>query len=152
MATLIQIQAKVARFQAQAHALIANQSSSAIETVRDLMAKHDLSIADIDSQAGGKKRGPKPGVKTAAAKKVSEVQYQDPEPGATWSGRGRAPGWLVGVTDRKRLLIDGGPLLPQRKGRALKIATRKGAASGRSGTKVDCCRQEGIGEEVSGRQ
>lgn len=33
--------------------------------------------------------------------------YRDPQSGATWSGRGRAPAWLAGVKDRTRFLIEG---------------------------------------------
>ncbi|WP_176327894.1 H-NS family nucleoid-associated regulatory protein, partial [Burkholderia vietnamiensis] len=31
--------------------------------------------------------------------------YRDPKTGATWSGRGRAPAWLVGAKDRSKFLI-----------------------------------------------
>ncbi|MFM0148634.1 H-NS family nucleoid-associated regulatory protein, partial [Paraburkholderia sp. RL18-085-BIA-A] len=31
--------------------------------------------------------------------------YLDPKSGATWSGRGRAPGWLATVKDRSKYLI-----------------------------------------------
>jgi DNA-binding protein H-NS len=33
--------------------------------------------------------------------------YLDPNSGATWSGRGRAPAWLANVKDRSKFLIDG---------------------------------------------
>jgi DNA-binding protein H-NS len=33
--------------------------------------------------------------------------YADPKTGTTWSGRGRAPAWLVDVKDRSKFLIDG---------------------------------------------
>jgi DNA-binding protein H-NS len=33
--------------------------------------------------------------------------YRDPKSGSTWSGRGRAPAWLVGAKDRSKFLIDG---------------------------------------------
>lgn len=32
-------------------------------------------------------------------------KYRDPGSGATWSGRGRAPAWLVGTKDRSKFLI-----------------------------------------------
>ena len=31
----------------------------------------------------------------------------DPETGATWSGRGRAPAWLANVKNRTAFLIEG---------------------------------------------
>ncbi|MFL9922224.1 H-NS family nucleoid-associated regulatory protein [Paraburkholderia fungorum] len=54
---------------------------------------------------------------SVAAKKASKVVgqgagkgpqpalYRDPKSGATWSGRGRAPGWLASVKDRNKFLI-----------------------------------------------
>jgi DNA-binding protein H-NS len=41
----------------------------------------------------GQPRGPQPAL------------YRDPQTGATWSGRGRAPAWLASVADRTPFLI-----------------------------------------------
>ncbi len=41
----------------------------------------------------GQPKGPQPAL------------YRDPKSGATWSGRGRAPGWLAGAKDRRKFLI-----------------------------------------------
>ncbi|SDD93435.1 H-NS family nucleoid-associated regulatory protein [Paraburkholderia lycopersici] len=46
-------------------------------------------------KAGNYVRGPQP------------PKYRDPKTGATWSGRGTAPGWLAGARDRTAFLIDG---------------------------------------------
>ena len=59
MATLGEIQARLKKLQAQAEAIVAKQSSSVLETIRDLMAKHGLTTADMDAHVGSKKRGPK---------------------------------------------------------------------------------------------
>lgn len=45
-------------------------------------------------RAGAYPRGPQP------------AKYRDPKTGATWSGRGRAPSWLDGVSDRAKYLIE----------------------------------------------
>ncbi|MFM0120284.1 H-NS family nucleoid-associated regulatory protein [Paraburkholderia sp. RL18-101-BIB-B] len=48
----------------------------------------------VGATAGkGRRKGPQPAL------------YQDPKSGATWSGRGRAPGWLASVKDRNKFLI-----------------------------------------------
>lgn len=49
--------------------------------------------AKVPAKAGNYVRGPQPAL------------YQDPESGATWSGRGRAPAWIAGAKDRSRFLI-----------------------------------------------
>ncbi|MBC8753004.1 H-NS family nucleoid-associated regulatory protein, partial [Paraburkholderia podalyriae] len=38
----------------------------------------------------------------------SAAKYQDPKTGATWSGHGRAPGWIANAKDRSKFLIEGG--------------------------------------------
>ncbi|CAB3744572.1 hypothetical protein LMG27174_07206 [Paraburkholderia rhynchosiae] len=107
MATLESLQAKIQRLQAQADALAAKKSSAVIEKIRGLMAEHGLTTADIDAHAGDKKRGPKPGGKAAAKAGSSVTKYRDPKTGATWSGHGRAPGWIAAAKDRSKYLVEG---------------------------------------------
>jgi len=106
MATLENVQAKIARLQAQAAALDAKQSSGVIAKIRDLMEKHGLTVADIEAHTGGKKRGSKPGA-TTVAKPAASAKYRDPKSGATWTGHGRAPAWIASAKDRTKFLIDG---------------------------------------------
>ncbi|CAB3738763.1 H-NS family nucleoid-associated regulatory protein [Paraburkholderia sp. SIMBA_055] len=107
MATLESLQAKIARLQAQADALRAKKSSAVIEKIKSLMAEHGLTTADIDAHVGGKKRGPKPGTKAVAKPSASAAKYRDPKTGATWSGHGRAPGWIASAKDRSKFLVKG---------------------------------------------
>jgi DNA-binding protein H-NS len=93
MATLENVQAKVARLQTQAEALAADHSSGVISKIRDLMKKHGLTAADIEAHTDGKERGRKPGATTVA--KAPLVKYRYPKTGATWTGRGRAPAWIA---------------------------------------------------------
>jgi DNA-binding protein H-NS len=105
VATLEKVQTQIAKLQAQADALIKNQSSAVIGKIRDLMEKHGLTVADIDAYVGGKKRGRKPGSKAAAT--TTPAKYQDPKTGATWTGHGRAPAWIASAKDRTKFLADG---------------------------------------------
>lgn len=107
MATLESLQAKIQKLQAQAEALAAKKSSAVIEKIKHLMAEHGLTTADIDAHAGRKKRGPKPGAKAAAKSSTSAAKYRDPKTGATWSGHGRAPGWVASAEDRSKFLVEG---------------------------------------------
>ncbi len=106
MATLENVQAKIARLQAQAEALAAKQSSDVIAKIRDIMEKHGLTVADIEAHTGGKKRGRKPGA-TTVVKPAASLKYRHPKTGATWTGHGRAPAWIASVRDRTKFLIDG---------------------------------------------
>ncbi|MGF7000881.1 H-NS histone family protein [Paraburkholderia sp. GAS32] len=93
--TLEAIQAKMDKLKAQADALIAKQSSGVIERIRELMAKHGLTTADIDAHTGGKQRAKHAAAKTAAKPATAVAKYRDPKSGATWSGHGRAPQWIA---------------------------------------------------------
>lgn len=114
MVTLDAINLKIAKLQKQAETLSQKQASVGLTKIRDLMHKHGLSVADIETFVG-KKRGRKPGVKAAngsakaAGAAVHHVapKYADPKTGATWTGRGRAPLWIRDVKDRSKFLIDG---------------------------------------------
>jgi DNA-binding protein H-NS len=108
MATLDNLQAKIAKLQAQAEAIVKKDSSAVIAKIRDLMEKHGLTTADIDAYVGGaKKAGRKPGVKAAAKSSSSVAKYLDPKTGATWTGRGRAPAWIASAKDRSKFLVEG---------------------------------------------
>ncbi|MFM0543719.1 H-NS family nucleoid-associated regulatory protein [Paraburkholderia strydomiana] len=105
--TLEAVQAKIKKLQAQADALIAKQSLGVVEKIRELMAKHGLTTADIDAHTGGKQRGKKVGAKTVVKASAAAVKYRDPKTGATWSGHGRAPGWIASAKNRDKFLVDG---------------------------------------------
>ncbi|MGF6758287.1 H-NS family nucleoid-associated regulatory protein [Paraburkholderia sp. GAS42] len=105
--TLEAMQAKIKKLQAQADALIAKQSSGVIEKIRELMAKHGLTTADIDAHAGGKQRATKAVARTTSKGSAAAVKYRDPKSGATWTGRGRAPGWIAAAKNRDKFLFDG---------------------------------------------
>jgi DNA-binding protein H-NS len=110
MATLETIKAKMKKLQAQADALAAKESAKALNTIRALMAQHDLTTADIDAHVEGKQRGKRTGITGNAGSKsetTSAAKYRDPKSGATWSGRGRAPQWIAGAKNRDGFLIGG---------------------------------------------
>jgi len=107
MVTLDTIQLKIAKLQKQAESIVEKQTSVGLTKIRDLMARHGLSLADIERFVG-KRRGRKPGSSAKpATKRTVAAKYADPKSGATWTGRGRAPAWIRDVKDRSKFLIDG---------------------------------------------
>ncbi|WP_321908192.1 MULTISPECIES: H-NS histone family protein [unclassified Paraburkholderia] len=136
MVTLDAIQSKIAKLQKQAESIVEKQTSLGLTKIRDLMARHGLSVADIE-QFIGKRRGRKPGkgakaVKAAGPKRTVAAKYADPKTGATWTGRGRAPVWIRDVKDRSKFLINGSAAKPAakvaRKPRANAAAVKKTVA------------------------
>lgn len=117
MATLEQIHAKLQKLQAQADALVAKKSSAVIEKIRELMAQHGLTTADIEAHTGPAKGGAKRAGKSAGAAAKNPVvsttgklppKYRNPKTGETWSGHARPPAWIKDVKDRTKFLIAGG--------------------------------------------
>jgi DNA-binding protein H-NS len=108
MATLENLQAKIAKLTAQAEAIVKKDSTAVIAKIHALMEKHGLTTADIDAHLGGaKKRGRKPGGSAAAKSSVSAAKYRDPKTGATWTGHGRAPAWIAKAKDRSKFMAEG---------------------------------------------
>ena len=104
--TLEAIQVKMKKLQAQADSLSTRETAKVLKVIRELMAKHGLTAADIDGHADGEKRGPRPGAKAAVKSSSATAKYRDPKTGATWSGRGRAPAWIASAKDRSKFLVE----------------------------------------------
>jgi DNA-binding protein H-NS len=67
--------------------------------------------------------------------------YRDPKSGATWSGRGRAPGWLASVKDRTKFLIAG----------ASAVADAKPAVTNAVGKKAPTAKKTAAKKAVSAK-
>lgn len=106
MATLEALQAKIKKLQAEAEAIVSKKSSVALESIRALMARHNLTTADIDAHLGHRKRG-RPSLKSAGVQTKGVARYRDPKTGATWTGHGRAPAWIASAKDRNKYLVSG---------------------------------------------
>ncbi|SAK42975.1 histone family protein nucleoid-structuring protein H-NS [Caballeronia fortuita] len=106
MPTLKSIQAKIAKLQAEADAIVKKQSTKVISEIHALMDEHGITLEDLGSHSG--KRGRTVSAAGASAKASSSTaKFMDPKSGATWSGHGRAPGWIAGAKNRDKFLIDG---------------------------------------------
>ena len=64
------------------------ERDGAIGTIREMMALYEIDAKELTAR-----RGARVGV-------TARPKYRDPESGATWSGRGKAPRWIAGK-DRK---------------------------------------------------
>jgi DNA-binding protein H-NS len=106
MATLESIQAKIAKLQSQAEALVKKQSAGVVAQIHSLMAKHGLTVADLGSVPHGKAPRVKADTTASSSKSAGVAKYRDPKSGATWSGHGRAPGWIANAKNRDKFLID----------------------------------------------
>lgn len=69
----------------------------AVDKIRAIMAENGLTLLDLqDAAPKSATRGRKKGAaKPAAAKGKVEAKFRDAATGATWTGRGKTPRWLV---------------------------------------------------------
>jgi DNA-binding protein H-NS len=135
MPTLEQIQAKLKKLQAQADVLIARKAQVAVDQIRELMLKHGLTTEDIEAKARAKRaarglNGHATGVKVKALGSAKPAKYRDHKTGATWTGHGRAPGWIASVKDRTQFLVDGASELKSVAKAVVSSAKSKGQPKG----------------------
>ena len=92
MTSYTDLLAQKAELDAQIAAAQAEAKAKAVTEARALIQEHGLIAADVFPQ--GKAKG-----------SVGAPKYRDPATGATWTGRGKPPNWIVGK-DRAPFLIE----------------------------------------------
>ncbi|MBC7415684.1 MAG: H-NS histone family protein [Herminiimonas sp.] len=91
-ATYAEIIKQIAELQRAAEEARKNEIAEAKEKIATIMQEFGLSLSDLNSL--GK-------VRASKEKVVVAPQFKNPETGAQWSGRGRAPRWLDGNDKEK---------------------------------------------------
>ncbi|MXN79617.1 H-NS histone family protein [Burkholderia sp. 4701] len=99
--TYSDVKAQIDALQAEAEALRAEELEAVIADVRAKVTEYGLTEQDVF----GRKRTPR-AKGGPATKSASVPKYRDPKTGATWSGKGRAPGWISKARNRDRFLIE----------------------------------------------
>jgi DNA-binding protein H-NS len=102
MASYKELRAQIAALEEQARAKRAEEVATVIEDVREKVAEYGLTPEDV---FGKKARGAANAKAATKAKGTLPAMYRDPKTGQTWSGRGRAPGWIKDARNRSRFLI-----------------------------------------------
>jgi len=107
MSKLTALKKQIATLQAQAERIAKEEASSALAKVKQIMAEFNLTIEHLTATVTGKPAAKKATVKaTPKVKAASVAKYADPKTGKTWSGFGRAPGWIAGAKNRDAFLVD----------------------------------------------
>jgi len=94
------LQAQIRKLQEKAEAVRLKQRQPVIASILRSMQEYDITLEELKAAQAkgvpGRKRGAGAG-KQAAAKPAKQVapKYRHPETGATWTGRGKPPRWLV---------------------------------------------------------
>jgi DNA-binding protein H-NS len=108
MTTLKALQEKIAKLQAQAEAIAKKETSAVLKKIWDLMEKHGLTTEDIAVGLRKTAALTKSTATKTPATPATVAKYVNRKTGATWSGRGRAPGWITDAEDRSDFLVKGG--------------------------------------------
>lgn len=87
MNTYAEIQAQIAELERKAKEARALELAGAKAQIAEIMATYGLTLDDL--------RGVRQS-KPSKARQTVPAKYRNPETGATWTGRGRVPLWLVG--------------------------------------------------------
>ncbi len=94
MTTYHDVKAKIAKLEDQARELLKKESAAVIAKIRSLMSEYGLTVQDLGLGITNM------GKKMSAMKEPLPPKYQDPVSGKTWSGKGKAPGWIVEATQK----------------------------------------------------
>lgn len=92
--SLEQLEAQKASYEKRIAELRQQERDAALQTVRELVAKHKFTAKEISQPPAG-----------AQPADAVEAKYRNPETGETWSGRGRAPAWLEGANKDQYLMV-----------------------------------------------
>ena len=105
MATLSDIKKQIASLEKQAAALLKEAASEAAKKASALIKQHGLTAADVGLAPKSTKAVAKKKSKPAIVKPAGVPKYRDPKSAKTWTGNGKAPGWIAGAKNRDRFLI-----------------------------------------------
>lgn len=86
MSSYKELQAQIAALQKQAEQVRKQEIASVVAEIKAKMAEYGITLEDLGATG-----------KSAGRRKSTGgvVKYRDPATGATWTGKGRKPGWMV---------------------------------------------------------
>ena len=90
------LSAQIEKLTKQAEQVRAKEQETVIAQIHQVMGEYGITAADLGLK-GAPGRAPRKTVAVAP-------KFRDPETGATWTGRGRAPAWIAGK-DRAKYAV-----------------------------------------------
>ena len=100
MTTYADVKKQIAQLEKKAADLRKVEVAKAVANIREQMAKYELTVDDIGP--GKSSKGGKPAARSAKVKVAKPAKYMDPKSGKTWTGHGKAPGWIAAATKAGR--------------------------------------------------
>jgi DNA-binding protein H-NS len=138
--TVTEIKKQIAALEEKAARLAEEETKASVAKVRALMSQLGVTLEHLSSVATKKAAAVKRAIigKRDTPKRASKgaPKYQDPKTGATWSGFGRAPGWIVSAKNRDVFLVDKSGVKSPAAAVKVPAAKKKSAAKKASAKKV----------------
>ncbi|MBN3752529.1 H-NS histone family protein [Paraburkholderia sp. Tr-20389] len=97
MATYRQLTAQLEKLQKEMEQAREQEVTQAIADIKQKIVDYGITAEELGFSSKAAARAPR--------KPALPPKYRNPKTGETWSGRGRAPGWLAGK-NREKFLID----------------------------------------------
>jgi len=89
----------------EAERAAAEKTKEVFMQMRDLAAKHGLTVEEVLANGGRKRR--RRGTGPASTGPKSAPKYRNPkDPSKTWTGKGRKPGWIAEALEKGKKLED----------------------------------------------
>ena len=88
------LEQEIQRLQKEAEALEKKQRTPVIRDIVRNMRDFNISLEEIEAALNRRSRGTASLGDTNVTRTPVPPKYRDPETGATWSGRGKAPRWI----------------------------------------------------------
>lgn len=147
--TVNEIKKQIAALEAKAARIAEDETKAAVGKVRALMNQLGVTLEHLSSAVSRKGAAVKKVIsagRPATSKRAGKgvAKYRDPQTGATWTGFGRAPGWIAGVVNRDAFLVSSGA------GHAPETGTSASAAKKRAGKKVTA--KKPVAKKVSAKK
>ena len=141
MKTYKDVKAQIEALEKTAEALRQRELKAVTTQLRNAIAEYGLSAADLGFGASVASPVRKPVARKSQAagktRTVGAAKYRDPATQKTWTGRGKPPGWIVGVKDRGPYLIDAPAAAPtpaaKPAAKAAKPAAKAAKGAGKAG-------------------
>lgn len=98
----------LAKLQAQIEAEHVKFKLTVLAKIEGALTEYGLTLADLLDAKSATKGASGNSTKTRKPpfKGKQPPKYRNPKTGATWSGMGRAPGWIANARNRDRFLIE----------------------------------------------
>lgn len=105
-----QIKAEIARLEKEAAAIRAVETTKVVAHIRESIATFGLSVEQLFGQGAKALQAATSKVMVGSGKAQRKgagiAKYRDPKTGKTWTGFGKAPGWIAKVRNRDKFLIE----------------------------------------------